>query len=72
MKNFFAIFYSLFILSCSNESPKSKIIERHVDSILEENEIDDKFEKFEGGSHQSEQAIHKKLIDFSIEMLYNK
>jgi hypothetical protein len=69
MKIILILILGITNLSCSNKV-ENKQADRHIDSILEENEIDDKFEFFEGGSHKAEQIIHKKLIDFSIEMLH--
>jgi hypothetical protein len=56
------------IASCSNQNVPNS---RAISSALDENEIDLKFEEYEGGSHVSEKAVHKKITDFSLQMLEN-
>jgi hypothetical protein len=61
---------SILSFSCSYQNiDNSRNISSALEENEEENEIDPKFESYEGGSHASEKAVHQKIIDFSIQML---
>ncbi len=60
----------ILLTSCTKDIEPKKTY-RKMDSLLEEDEIDEKFEFYEGGSLQSEKEIHQEIIDFSLQMLEN-
>ncbi len=62
-KKLYSFFLLLIFISCSNLNSY-----RTTSSIFENN-LDPKFEEYEGGSQLHEKRIHKKIIDFSIQML---